>query len=291
MISIGERLKRQRLQGGMTLEQVAGQIKIPVRFLEAMESEQFEQLPSGVFRKSFVLQYARALGLDTDSLAGELRQLRAFDQVIYIPGEELPRFGSDMPTIAPSHDWSGLRNSVSSLIGVVLVIFACASVYTWWQNETQSDPSMRVDAPDRVVRELPPVAPPPIAQPPAAEVAVASVAVPVPVPVTPSSVPPSSGPLASGTVRVGLTAGEDTWIQVSSDGKRVFSDELPAKETKVIEGSEKVRVLVGNAGGVDISLNGKPIGAIGAKGQVRVVELTPSGFQIVPRNPPIPDPL
>ena len=92
-------------------------------------------------------------------------------------------------------------------------------------------------------------------------------------------------------LRVGLKAGEDTWIQVLSDGKPVFSNELQANETKMIEGSEKVRVLVGNAGGLDISLNGKPIGSIGPKGQVRVVELTPSGFQIVPRNPPMLDPL
>ncbi len=53
-----------------------------------------------------------------------------------------------------------------------------------------------------------------------------------------------------------------------------------------MEASEKIRLLIGNAGGLDVSLNGKPIGPIGPRGQVRIVELTPNGFQIVQRKPP-----
>jgi hypothetical protein len=81
-----------------------------------------------------------------------------------------------------------------------------------------------------------------------------------------------------------LSAGEKTWVSVSSDGKNVYSDALKAHETKVVEASEKVRLLIGNAGGLDVSLNGKSIGPIGPRGQIRVVELTPEGFQIVPRK-------
>ena len=43
-------------------------------------------------------------------------------------------------------------------------------------------------------------------------------------------------------------------------------------------------LLIGNAGGLEISLNGKPIGPVGPRGQIRIVELTPAGFQIVPRT-------
>jgi Domain of unknown function (DUF4115) len=56
----------------------------------------------------------------------------------------------------------------------------------------------------------------------------------------------------------------------------------------VIEASEKVRLLIGNAGGVEITLNGKPIGPVGDRGQIRVVELTQGGFQIALPKPSTP---
>ena len=100
-----------------------------------------------------------------------------------------------------------------------------------------------------------------------------------------------STPVEMAAVRVGLSADEKTWISISSDGKNVFANSLQPHETKVVEASEKVRLLVGNAGGVEISLNGKPIGPIGPRGQIRVIELTPAGFQIVPRKSPTLEPL
>ncbi len=91
-------------------------------------------------------------------------------------------------------------------------------------------------------------------------------------------------PVESAPIRVSLSADEATWISVSSDGKNIFANALQPHETKVVEASEKVRLLIGNAGGVEISLNGKSIGPVGPRGQIRVVELTPEGFQIVPRK-------
>src|SRR5207245_4002054 len=93
----------------------------------------------------------------------------------------------------------------------------------------------------------------------------------VPVPPPPPAVAATTGDTAP--VRVGLSADEKTWISISSDGKNVFANSLQPHETKVVEASAKVRLLIGNAGGLEISLNGKPIGPIGPRGQIRVVEL------------------
>ena len=68
----------------------------------------------------------------------------------------------------------------------------------------------------------------------------------------------------------------------------MFSNSLEPHETKLVEASEKVRLLIGNAGGVEITLNGKPIGPVGDRGQIRVVELTQAGFQIALPKPPTP---
>src|SRR3982751_5727869 len=85
MTSIGETLRRQRLQNRISLEKISLDTKIGVRLLEAIEAGQFEKLPGGVFRRSFVLQYARALGLDPEEVSAELDQLHQFDEVPSLP--------------------------------------------------------------------------------------------------------------------------------------------------------------------------------------------------------------
>src|SRR5919201_504117 len=89
MTSIGERLRHQRLQNRISLEKISTETKIGVRLLEAIEAEQFEKLPGGVFRRSFVLQYSRALGMDPEEIAGELKQLNQFDDVPATPTPEI----------------------------------------------------------------------------------------------------------------------------------------------------------------------------------------------------------
>jgi cytoskeleton protein RodZ len=56
---------------GVSLREIADATKISVRFLEALEADRVEVLPGGVFRRSFVRQYARHLGLDAERLVAE----------------------------------------------------------------------------------------------------------------------------------------------------------------------------------------------------------------------------
>jgi cytoskeletal protein RodZ len=61
-------LSRFRKRAGVTLEQIAQSTKIASRFLAAIESEQFDQLPGGIFSTSYLRQYADAIGYDEDAL-------------------------------------------------------------------------------------------------------------------------------------------------------------------------------------------------------------------------------
>ena len=286
MTSIGERLRHQRLQKKISLERVSIETKIGVRLLEAIEAGQFEKLPGGVFRRSFVLQYARALQLDPDEIAGELNQLNQFDEVPAMPTAEVIN-GHDQNSesaFAFRGDLSGLRGStIGSLLAAVGVIMACALIYNWWQSPSAAKvPTARVQ---------PVAAAPPIAIPAATPAPISAAPAPTAPEPTASVSQPAPTPADAAHVRVGLSADETTWVSISSDGKNVFAQALEPHETKIVEASSKIRLLVGNAGGVEISLNGKPIGPIGPRGQVRIIELTPAGFQIVPRNPPTPEPL
>jgi hypothetical protein len=78
-----------------------------------------------------------------------------------------------------------------------------------------------------------------------------------------------------------LTATEETWLSVSSDGTPVFSGLLEANQTKTIEGKEFAKMRVGNAAGLEVRLNGEPLGPLGAHGQVRDLVFTPDKFRFV----------
>jgi hypothetical protein len=87
-------------------------------------------------------------------------------------------------------------------------------------------------------------------------------------------------------VVLNLSATEKTWLSITSEGKRLFSGFLEPSQTKTLTGVEAARMTVGNAGGIEVRLNGKPIGPIGKSGQVRVVVFTPDNFEVLPLDPP-----
>jgi cytoskeletal protein RodZ len=70
------RLEEMRRQRGVSLEQIANSTKISTRFLRAIESEEFEKLPGGVFNINYIRQYASAIGYPEERV---LSQYGAFE--------------------------------------------------------------------------------------------------------------------------------------------------------------------------------------------------------------------
>ena len=85
-------------------------------------------------------------------------------------------------------------------------------------------------------------------------------------------------------MRVTFTATEPVWMSVKCDGNATYTGTLIGPETKTFEASNAVTVLIGNAGGVAIALNGKSIGPVGAHGETRSLEITPTGAHPIPRQ-------
>src|ERR1700751_1342791 len=69
--TFGERLKRERELREVTPEEVCKSTRIAPRFLEALENEQWDRLPGGVFGRGFVRSIARYLGLSEEDLLSE----------------------------------------------------------------------------------------------------------------------------------------------------------------------------------------------------------------------------
>jgi len=96
---------------------------------------------------------------------------------------------------------------------------------------------------------------------------------------------PAETPAAAGPVHVEVAADEPVWVLARVDGKVAFSGTMDANSRRALDGAHDVILRLGNAGGVTITLNGKPIGAAGPKGQVRTLQFTSGGFQIVSAKP------
>jgi cytoskeleton protein RodZ len=72
--SFGEKLKLEREKRKVTLEQISVSTKIGTRMLRALEENQFNQLPGGIFNKGFVRAYSRVLGLDEEQTVADYLQ-------------------------------------------------------------------------------------------------------------------------------------------------------------------------------------------------------------------------
>ena len=313
MTTVGDTLRRTRLKRNLDLEEISNELKISTRFLQAMESDQYDKLPGGVFAKSFVRQYARLLGLDEEDIAGRVQQVLAPE--VPQPVQKAKQ-ASVAPIQVPKVDewervgdkrfrWSGWLSAVV-LVAVMLV---CSAVYAWMQRPksavtSQASPPTQGTA-QNVVQGAP--APAPAAAPvePAAAAATAVEQKPAeqkpaeqkpaeqePVdqkPAEPKATPAADRvkpPNPDATVHVEITADEAVWVLARTDGKYDFSATMDAHTTRTVEGVKEVTLRLGNAGGVTILLNGKPIGPAGPKGQVRTLQFTSGGFQIVPAKPP-----
>jgi cytoskeleton protein RodZ len=309
MTLVGETLRRERLKRNLDLEEISQELKISTRFLQAIENDQYDKLPGGIFAKSFVRQYARLLGLDEEAIAGEVQQaLGSAPEVPQFAGKakaagfapiQVPKVEEWQTVGYKRFRWSGWLSAVV-LVAVMLV---CSAVYAWMQRpkapvtaQTNSPMQSGAQSGARSAPASAPVAaqpspstsvnapPPPPLEPAAtpAQVVEQRPAEPKPAPAVARVTPPNP----DATVHVEITADEAAWVLARSDGKYAFSASMDAHTTRTVEGVKDVTLRLGNAGGMTISLNGKPIGPAGPKGQVRTIQFTSGGFQIVPAKPP-----
>ncbi len=131
--AFGERMQRERELRGVTLEEISVVTKIGTRSLKALEEEDFDKLPGGIFNKGFVRAYARYLGIDPDeAVADYLAAVEQRNRPVGIEGgaaaeparEALPDF-----TFAQEPQES---SSSSGLVLVGILVVAALVAAIWW---------------------------------------------------------------------------------------------------------------------------------------------------------------
>jgi transcriptional regulator with XRE-family HTH domain len=118
---IGETLREARNRRNISLSAAEGALKIRVRYLRAIENEEWGELPGGAYTRSFIRTYASYLGLDGDRLAEEHLEPAAR------PPDRSPRV--EAAPISPSGArrgprWAPLAVALAALALAVLVVVA-----------------------------------------------------------------------------------------------------------------------------------------------------------------------
>lgn len=244
------------------MAEIAENLCITQRYLQAIEEDDLKSLPGAFFYKSFVKQYAALLGLDESKVQAGAEALAATAEPLPLPGAN-PKY--PVREVDPIVADTNRRYFSDKRVGLPVaalaaVLLGCSGFYTWWNKTSHGGTQARQTA--------------------AIPVKNASEQTPT------MNVTTETGPDGVNHVVLNLSATETTWLQITSEGKQIFSGVLEPSQTKTLRASDVARMRVGNAGGLEVRWNGKPIGPIGPRGQVRVVLFTPDNFQILPPAQP-----
>src|SRR5579871_6001927 len=136
MAAISETLRQARLRSGVDLDRLAAKTKINPRYLEAIEKGDFDKLPSGIFARMFIKQYADAVGLDGATFAEEFQRSSQFGNYaapeLSVLADSRRHFNPTVPGISSGNQRirdEKLTSVLSSLIWVVAAILVCAGAY------------------------------------------------------------------------------------------------------------------------------------------------------------------
>jgi cytoskeletal protein RodZ len=232
MASFGEKLRHEREMRGITLREIADATKISLRFLQALEEDRLDVLPGGLFPRAFVKQYATFLGLDAAALLEQFTAVHGEAAVERRPAPPPER----RPRITAGH-------VILAGIGLLLVALSLH------RSSPQPEPRARPEA-TTAVTATPAVLPTDRVYPS-------------------PSLAHDAVVTSSDALVLTMTAQQECWVEVRTDGTTVVNRVLAEGESQTLEARGEIVLSVGNAGGLRIRLNDRPALPLGRSGEVR----------------------
>jgi len=238
-LSFGRYLKNVRLEKGIGLKQVSFDTRIGIDNLLAIEREDHDRLPAEVFVKGFIRSYAKAVGADADEAVRLYLSSRRLFQ-------ETARADADLIK-SDINFWPRLLLSLTVLFCImILSIFIMAFIQEHdVKNESvepdvvaKTEPAVKIS---RTERTSPPVPPPPAAAPEKLLLKIATV--------------------------------EKTWLKVIIDDQKPREYSLNPGDRLELEALSEFNLLIGNAAGVYLNVNGRDFPVAGNKGQVVTIKI------------------
>ncbi|HEY1434197.1 MAG TPA: RodZ domain-containing protein [Thermoanaerobaculia bacterium] len=240
VLTFGEELRRERLIREVSLEEISASTKISIRLLTALESSDVSRLPAPVFTRGFIRSYSRHLGLDQDEMVNAYLADLAPDKA---------RDGASKKGSLRSRFLRGRRAAASTIVVSVTAILLVLGLIARPERRSASAT--------------------PIAQRRVAPVTFKNVSVsPGPAPAVQEE-HLAEAPKAPVGVSMVLEFEQDSWTEVTtSDGSPIFSGMSRRGTSQRFEAQQGFRLTLGNAGGVRVTVDGRPLEPLGGAGQV-----------------------
>ncbi len=290
-LGVGAALKAAREQAGMSLGEVAERLKLSVRQLDAIEKDDFQQLPGATFVRGFVRNYARFLKVDAEPLMAQLEEhfpSAVNDVVNLVKHDPSSEPASMAETLARVSSPAGGTGKAGKWLLLLLLVAAVAGGALWLAGRQdgsapapaqtlqpmltqQAASAPAASAPASVLAPAaasaavvaepattPAVASQPSAQP-AAKVSPAVTASAAAALGT-SKAPASAAAADGATGHIQLNAQQAAWVSViDGTGKKLQYGTLEAGSSKELTGTPPFQLKIGNAAQVQLSFNGQPV--------------------------------
>lgn len=260
-VPFGPWLRRQREMREITLREISDASKISIRYLQALEDERFDLLPAMVFAKGFLRQYARYVGLDPDEVVNRfLVALQGDEGVEDAEAEEEPP--------ARLAVFEGTWKYVVLIVAATILLLGLVFLIPHFLERGEGGPDG--------IEPAPGAAPATVEEPPDQEAT--SDEAPAQGPAAAADAAGAADhqpaqPVAPAPLRVTLDFREDCWVEATVDGERRVSEMRVQGESLQLQAREQVELRLGNAGVVDVEVNGRPYPLGAEVGEVRRVEI------------------
>jgi cytoskeleton protein RodZ len=254
--SLGTYLRRGREQSGLSMEAVSAGSRIVPRLVDALEADRQDLLPAPVYVRGFIRAYCQQIGADPEEA------LRLYgEQGAPPPPLTVRPPAPEAPKVPPTGRWA--RVAGLSAVGVVLGMAAFVLLGRRHPDAVSSRENGEVaTAGSHPAPASPP--PTPVARP--AE-SLAPAPPPPSAPATAPAAPMSGAPRPADRVLV-MRAIDTTWVRVQPDGGPVTEETLSPGAVREWRSVGRFRVTLGNAGGVELELDGPVVPTLGSAGQV-----------------------
>ena len=265
----GRYLQSYRKAKEISLSAVAQRTRITIACLQQIENEDLQQLPNPVFVKGFLRAYAEVVGADAQEAISRYETSRA------------KHLQTEQMQSQKRH-----RGNFWLRIFIAIALLAAVIAGTLYLAEHVHLPKMATTQEQPVAEPAPKLAP---NSAPAAEKESAQPVV-APAPVDETSPPGQQkaiddqnatnaaitraiAPNVETKLTLEITAVEVTWLKVIADGEAPKEFSLQPGEQMALTAKSHFNLLIGNAGGIHLALNGQPVHVPGKSGQVVTMQL------------------
>ncbi len=259
METIGARLKKIRLEKGRSLEDVHRDTKIHFNVLRALEEDSLVNY-SPVYIKGFLKIYCHYLGVNPDEFIIEAKKNKPpIETISEVKKQVLPDNKPPVFIVVLEALLKFIRGKIKIIIGIVIVFFLLAGLL-------KISKFMALKIGQWSKRAKPAAA----SKAPKENTAVVK---------TEDKTSAPSG------IKLTIRAKDNCWMQVKSDGKNIFQGILRKGRVEGWKANYKIELSVGNAGILELEVNGKIISSLGRKGQaVKNIVITKDGLTTSRRN-------